>query len=98
MEQIRISLEEVSQTATNLRVCNANLEDVLDYVYHLMNELSSVWSSQGSMELIGRFNSFATRFKDERETIESYARFLDFTVSSYQANESSITANAANFN
>ena len=98
MSQIRIALDEVQQIAENIRVCNINLEDVLDYVCQLMNGLRTVWVSEGSEELIARFNAFSRRFADESETIESYAAFLDYTVASYATHESAIKANAANFN
>lgn len=98
MGQIRISLDEVEQIAANIRVCNVNLEDVLDYVCQLMNGLRSVWISEGSEELIARFNQFSRRFTDESQTIESYAAFLDYTVASYATHESAIKANASNFN
>jgi len=98
MDQIKITLPEVSNTAAQIRSLNSNLEDNLNYVKNLMTELNSVWLSEGSETLLGRFNKFATKFVDESETIESYAKFLDFTVTSYDSLESTITSNASNFN
>jgi len=98
MDQIKITLPEVTNTAAQIRSLNTSLEDNLNYVKNLMTELNSVWLSEGSETLLGRFNKFATKFVDESETIESYAKFLDFTVSSYDSLESTITSNASNFN
>ena len=41
---------------------------------------------------------FSGKFIDESEVIESYARFLDSTVNDYDSLESTIVANASNFN
>lgn len=97
MENLKISLPEVSQTAAQIRNCNHQLDDTLNYVNKLMCDLNSVWLSDGEETLLSRFQKFSQRFLDEYETIESYARFLDETVSSYDTLESTIVANASNF-
>ncbi len=97
MEQIKISLPEVSNTASQIRTCNTNLDSTLSYVYRTMQELDSIWQSDGEETLLSRFQNFARRFVDESETIESYARFLDHTVASYDSLESTIVANAGSF-
>ena len=48
--------------------------------------------------LLSRFHRFSGKFIDESEVIESYARFLDSTVNDYDSLESTIVANASNFN
>ena len=97
MEDIRITLPEVSECAAQIRNCNANLDDILSYVNRTMNEINNVWMSDGQETLLARFQKFATRFIDESEVIESYARFLDNTVANYDSLESTIVANASNF-
>ena len=94
---IKITLPEVSNIASEIRNCNANLDASLSTVTKLMNELNSIWYSQGQETLLARFQKFSARFGEESEIIESYARFLDDTVSSYDSLESTIVANAANF-
>ena len=98
MEQLKISLPEVSQTASQIRTYNSNLDERLSYVNKIMNELNSVWLSDGEEALLARFQKFAQKFINESEVIENYARFLDDTVSSYDSLESTIVANASNFN
>ncbi|MBQ6492728.1 MAG: pore-forming ESAT-6 family protein [Erysipelotrichaceae bacterium] len=98
MENIRITLPEVSETAAQIRNCNATLDDILSFVSRTMNELNSIWESDGQEMLLSRFQRFATRFIDESEVIESYARFLDSAVSDYDSLESTIVANASSFN
>ena len=97
MNEIKITLSEVSNTATQIRTLNRNLDDILSNVSKMMNDLNSVWQSDGEETLLQRFNHFASRFIDESETLESYASFLDRTVSQYDSLESTITANASNF-
>lgn len=97
MDQLKISLPEVSSTASQIRTYNSNLDDTLSYVNKLMHELNSVWLSNGQEALLARFEKFSQKFINESEIIENYARFLDDTVSSYDSLESTIVANASNF-
>lgn len=97
-DSLKISLPEVSNTAAAIRSHNANLDDTLSYVSKLMNELNSIWISNGEETLLNRFNNFAHKFVSESEIIESYAQFLDETVSNYDSLEQTIVANASNFN
>ena len=94
---IRIALSEVSAIASEIRKCNSQLDETLSYVSRIMNELNNIWLSDGQQTLIERFRHFSSRFTDESEIIESYARFLDDTVSTYDSLESTIVANASNF-
>ena len=97
MDEIKITLPEVSETAAQIRNYNSTLDDILAYVSKNMNELNSIWLSDGQETLLSRFQSFANRFIDESEVIESYAKFLDDTVSAYDSLESKIVATASNF-
>ena len=97
MEEIRITLPEVSESAAQIRRLNGALDEILAHVSRTMNDLNSVWMSDGQETLLSRFRRFAVRFLDESEVIESYARFLDRTVSDYDSLESTIVANASNF-
>lgn len=96
-DSLKISLPEVSSTAASIRSYNANLDETLSYVSRLMNDLNSIWQSEGEETLLNRFNNFAHKFVNESEIIESYARFLDETVANYDSLESTIVANASNF-
>ena len=97
MEEINIGLAEVSEAANHIRVINDNLDNNLNYVSKAMGELNSVWLSKGAQTLMERFLNFSKRFQIESETIETYANLLDHAVSSYDSLESTITANASNF-
>lgn len=94
---LKISLPEVSSTAAAIRNYNQNLDDTLSYANKLMNDLHSVWDSDGEKALLARFQNYANKFINESEIIESYAKFLDETVSNYDSLESTIVANASNF-
>lgn len=97
MDELKISLSDVSSTATQIRNYNSKLDETLSYVNKIMNELNSIWYSEGEETLLGRFQRFSQKFLNESEIIENYARFLDETVSSYDSLESTIVANASNF-
>ena len=95
---IRITLPEVAETAASIRNYNAALDDILNYVSRIMHDLNSIWLSDGEEMLLSRFHRFSGKFIDESEVIESYARFFDSTVNDYDSLESTIVANASNFN
>ena len=95
---LKISLPEVSATASEIRKYNSNLDETLSYVSKIMNDLNSIWLSEGEEALLERFLHFSQKFTNESEIIESYAQFLDNTVSNYDSLESTIVANASNFN
>ncbi|MBR0462291.1 MAG: pore-forming ESAT-6 family protein [Erysipelotrichaceae bacterium] len=97
MEDIRITLPEVSNCAASLRNINAGLDEVLSTINRMMMDLNAVWKGTAGETIVERFQKFSARFIDESETIEEYAKFLDYTVSSYDSLESTITANASNF-
>lgn len=95
MSDIRISFDEVRESAARLRQLNQSMYDELNTMRTEMNSLNVSWISDASEEIRIKFNLFANRFESERERIEEYARYLDLTVESYESLESSITANAS---
>lgn len=95
-DQIKITMSEVSNTAMKMRSLNGQLDDVLKHISNLMNDLGSVWQSEGAETYAIKFKNFANHFVAESETIEEYCKFLDYTAQSYDSVESTITANASN--
>lgn len=97
MDQLRISLAEVKNTAEMIRHCNTEIYEDLQQARKLMNDLAGVWQSDGSEAIRQRFNHFAAQFDVQKQIIDAYARFLDMTVSSYDTLESTIQTNAGAF-
>ncbi len=95
MSEIRISLAEVAETAAQIRSLNQQMYDDLSAMQKEMNLLDGTWISDGSEEIRSRFSMFASRFPRQKEIIDSYAKYLDLTVSSYDTLESAITGNAS---
>lgn len=95
MANIQISLQEVQDTANQLRSLNMLMDEELNAMKSEMNRLDSSWISDGSLEIRNKFNLFSTRFEKQKETINQYAKFLDFAVSSYDTLETTITSNAS---
>ena len=95
MNNIKISLAEVSDAAKKIRAKNTEMYNSLADMKREINLLDSSWISEGGEEIRRRFNMFSARFEEHRSVIESYARFLDLTVSSYDTLETSITSNAS---
>lgn len=97
MNQIRISLNEVSTTADTIRSINESLYDDLMQIRQQVTSLDSYWQSDTSDTVRSRFQQFSTRFDTQKEVINAYVKFLEFTVSSYDSLESTLNANASSF-
>jgi WXG100 family type VII secretion target len=97
VEGINISLGEVSKTAGTIRTLNTTLTARLEDIKKEMDGLAATWQSEGSETIRGNFNALAPKFENYREIIESYAKFLDTTVASYDAAETQINSNASQF-
>ncbi len=95
MASISISLEEVAQTSARIRSLNQSMYEELTDMKRNMNLLNGSWISEGGETIHASFNTFANKFEKQKEIIDSYARFLDLTVSSYDSLESTVTGNAA---
>lgn len=95
MANIQISLQEVQDTANQLRSLNMLMDEELNEMKSEMNRLDSSWISDGSLEIRNKFNLFSSRFEKQKETINQYAKFLDLAVSSYDTLETTITSNAS---
>ena len=95
MANIQISLQEVQDTANQLRSLNMLMDEELNAMKSEMNRLDSSWISDGSIEIRNKFNLFSSRFEKQTETINQYAKFLDLAVSSYDTLETTITSNAS---
>ena len=97
MDNIKITMSEVQNTSSAIRTYNVQLDDILSSCLSTMNELSSVWQSEGAETIVDRFKKFSSRFTLESDTIEEYCKFLDLTAQSYDSIESTITSNASSF-
>ncbi len=97
MENISISLQEVSQCAAALRQHSFRILEGLLEIKREMNELNQSWISESGTSIVQRFNQFSNRFEVQKEVIERYSKFLDFTVSSYDTLETTLHGNASNF-
>ena len=96
-EGISISLEEVSQTANTIRTLNTSMNTTLENIKTEINNLQNTWQSRGGDNIRNRFNTMSASFEEYRKIVDSYAMFLDDTVSTYKSTEDSINANADAF-
>ncbi|MEH7235827.1 pore-forming ESAT-6 family protein [Bacillus sp. JJ1562] len=97
VDGIKISLGEVSKTAGQIRNLNQQLATALEDIKKEMNGLAATWNSDASNTIRGNFNALAPRFEEYRQVIDSYAKFLDNTVTNYNAAETAINNNASAF-
>ncbi|MFB9277190.1 pore-forming ESAT-6 family protein [Cohnella cellulosilytica] len=94
---INISLGEVSKTANTIRTLNTALSTKLDEIKKEMNGLASTWQSDASNTIRNNFNALAPRFEEYQAVVDSYAKFLDITVTNYDNTETQINNNASAF-
>lgn len=73
------------EDADILRTINQNLDETLSSVSKIMLELHDEWKDEGEA-VVTKFQKLANRFIDESETIEQYARFLDWYFLSREDN------------
>ncbi len=97
MDNIKISLAEVSNCSQAIRTLNQKMYDLLVTMKKDMNDLNGSWISESGETIRQKFNQFANKFDIQKENIDSYSKFLDLTVSSYDSLETTINANASSF-
>ena len=95
MSSINISLNEVNDLSNEIKRINTNILDILNYAKQEMMSLSNDWQSSGSEMIRNRFQYFPNKFIEQKDVIYSYAKFLNYTVASYDSLETTITKNAS---
>ena len=97
MDQLQITLAQVTQTAASIRSQNQQLNSCLQEIGTSMNQLAAYWQSPASEKIRSRFHGMLPVFDNYRSIVESYAKFLDQTVSTYQSMEAQLNASAEGF-
>lgn len=97
MDQLQITLAQVTQTAASIRSQNQQLNSCLQEIGTSMNQLAAYWQSPASEKIRSRFHGMLPVFDNYRSIFESYAKFLDQTVSTYQSMEAQLNASAEGF-
>lgn len=95
MDELKISLAEVSECASKIRNFNQMMYEQLSLMKKDMNDTNASWISDAGETIRSRFNQFANRFDRQKEQIDSYVKFLDQTVDHYNTLESTIHSNAS---
>ena len=95
IEGITISLGDVSATAGTIRTLNTSLNDRLLAIQKQMNDLNNSWQSPAGQAIQEKFNNLVPAFENYKQIIESYAKFLDNTVATYESTETQIQNNAS---
>lgn len=97
IEGIKITLGEVSKTSTTIRSLNQSLDTKLTDMQSQVNSLSSTWTSDAGNTIVHKMKNMSGRFEEYKKVIESYASFLDQTVTNYDSAETNINRNAEAF-
>lgn len=97
MDKILITLAEVSKTAQEVRRLNTQMDQQLMQMRKDMDVLANTWVSPASDTIRTRFHQMAPIFQNYRDIVNSYATFLDHTVTSYENVETNINQQASSF-
>lgn len=97
MDKLTITLADVTKTAGFIRTQNEQLTSCLQEINGYMNQLSSDWQSPAGEKIRMRFHSMLPVFDNYKSIVETYAKFLDQTVTTYQSMEAQLNANAESF-
>lgn len=95
MDSITITLEDLTASANEIKSINSNMQDTVADMNAVIKEVTEYWQSDASDTFNAKFTSFMRVFDDCKQAIDNYAKFLDDTVSAYQAADAAIK-NAAN--
>jgi WXG100 family type VII secretion target len=97
MEGITITMAEVSSTAASINSTNQALFSNLDTTRAKVNDLQSTWQSDAGETIRAKMNSMRQRFDEYQKVVDEYARFLNNTVTNYNATEGQINQSAGQF-
>lgn len=97
MADIKITFAEVKGKATQIRRCNDNLTEYLNDIKTKISSLDAQWTSDASDTIRGKINGMQSKFDNYHSIIETYAAFLETTVSNYEQTEQVINSNASQF-
>lgn len=95
MPDIKITFEEVRTKAQQIRTYNDTLTSTLNTIKQTINNLEAQWTSDTSDTIRAKITGMQPKFDTYKEVIESYAKFLDNTVTQYEGTESTLNSNAS---
>lgn len=97
METMNISLAKITTCANQIRQENNQLNTNLREITSTMQQLSNFWNSPASDTIRQRFMAMLPTFDNYRMIVDTYAKFLDQTVLTYQTMEQQLNAEADTF-
>lgn len=97
MDDLYISLEQLSQSALMIRMHNKKMQECLKDISLSMNTMSSTWQSPSAQTLATRFHSLLPVFEHYDQIVESYASYLESTKQSYETLEEQLQSVANEF-
>lgn len=92
----QISYEEVTAIANGIRSSSTKMKEILDDIKKQMQVINteSTWKSGASEVLISKFNTLSSKFDSFSNAVGVYATFLDNTVATYKAADTTISNKA----
>ena len=98
MNQVKISMQEVIDINNKFSMLNNNIYDNLMKAKTKMDEINGIWQSRGSETIVQKFNQLSNKFILHKEVLESYIKFVNDAVNTYDTLENTIVFNANSLN
>ncbi len=95
MPDIKITFQELRDTASKLRSHNEKLTDFLTQIKNDINALETEWTSDTSDTFRAKITGMQPKFDSYKEVVEKYATFLDNTAQKIEETEIGLQGNAA---
>ena len=93
MQEINVSINEVRETANQVRIYNKEIEAILESIQSFVNQSDMFWQSQASSSFRTKFNGLRSTFDSYCHILNEFALYLDKTCDQYEINESTLTQN-----
>lgn len=97
MAEIKISTQEIKDTAIAIREANNSLMSLLDSIYQDAKNLqNAAWVSDASAEFCKKLDAFKSRtFDNYKNYTDDYQKFLDRTADKYESTEGTLVGNVS---
>ncbi len=96
MAEMKITIEQLTNTAGKIRTINGTLKELLQNFSKSVTDLQNTWESDAGTHTKTAIDNLKPRFEDYYNVLASYAQHLDDTAESFKTNEGTLSKNADN--
>lgn len=94
---ININTTDVERLSQSIRNSNTRLNSIIASITREIQALKNEWDSPTGDALVQKYNELLPIFRSYKEKVESFSKFLDIAVDTYEKAELDIKSNAEQF-